>query len=144
MLLESTSVKAAREMLVKLTPDLFWSIPVKIQIQTTVIAMPTLRSSAEVNRPQKPNDIFVVFRQGLKCKKLVYSRWRPSAHLKLSQLIWQQQNFISKQMIQSLNFFSCKLLDGVSCVPVYIRENVRKNIRWKSKVELLASCEYPR
>ena len=37
-----------------------------IQMQTTVMAMLTLRSSAAVNRPQMPKDIFVVFRQGLR------------------------------------------------------------------------------
>ena len=43
--------------------------PVMIQMQTTVMAMPTLRSSAAVNRPQMPNEIFVVLRQGLKQTK---------------------------------------------------------------------------
>jgi hypothetical protein len=43
-----------------------------IQMQTTVMAMPTLRSSAAVNRPQKPNEIFVVLRQGLKSLKMYF------------------------------------------------------------------------
>jgi len=48
----------------------------------------------------------------------LFAKWRRSAHLKFLQLIWQQQNFVSKQMRKSLNFFSCKLLDGVASVPV--------------------------
>jgi len=43
-------------------------------------------------------------------------------------LIWQQQNFISKQTRQSLNFFSCALLDGVSCVPVCITVWFKTNV----------------
>ncbi len=50
----------------------------------------------------------------------LFEKWRRSAHLKLSQLIWQQQNFLSKQMTQSLNFFSYKSLDGVTSVPLSI------------------------
>jgi len=46
----------------------------------------------------------------------LFAKWIHSAHLKLSQLLWQQQ-----KMGQSLNFFNCKSLDGITCVPVPIQ-----------------------
>ncbi len=48
----------------------------------------------------------------------LFARWRRSDHLKLSQLKSQQSNVLNRQRRQSLNFFSCKLLDGITCLPV--------------------------
>jgi len=44
-------------------------------------------------------------------------------------LIWQQQNCISKQSRQSLNFFSCKLLDGIICVPDCTGDTLQRQIK---------------
>ena len=40
-------------------------LPVMIQTKTTIIDMVKLKSSAEVNLPQKPNEILVLLPHGL-------------------------------------------------------------------------------
>jgi len=60
-----------------------------------------------------------------------FAKWRRSALLKLSQLIWQQHNVLSKQTRRSLNFLSWKLLDGVTCVPVRNRIHGHLLTTWK-------------
>ncbi len=63
----------------------------------------------------------------------LFAKWRRCAHLKLSQLIWEQQNFHCKQTRQSLNFFSSKLLDGITCVPCSVYRIVsRKKLKYSS------------
>jgi len=57
------------------------------------------------------------------CLQLL-AKWRHSAHLKLSQLILIYDNnkiFLVKKLRRRLYFFSFKLLDGITSVPVSIQ-----------------------